>query len=60
MDRFLERYSLPRRNQEELENMNRPITSTDVENMTLIRHHDEVEFSSGIQRFFSIFANQPV
>ena len=28
MDKFLERYNLPRLNQEEIENMNRPITST--------------------------------
>ena len=27
-DRFLERYKLPRLNQEEIENMNIPITST--------------------------------
>ena len=27
MDKFLERYNLPRLNQEEIENMNRPITS---------------------------------
>ena len=27
MDKFLERYNLPRLNQEETENMNRPITS---------------------------------
>ena len=26
MDKFLERYNLPRMNQEEIENMNRPIT----------------------------------
>ena len=26
MDKFLERYNLPRLNQEEIENMNRPIT----------------------------------
>ena len=31
MDKFLERYNLPRLNQEEIENMNRPITSTDIE-----------------------------
>ena len=31
MDKFLERYSLPRLNQEETENMNRPITSTETE-----------------------------
>ena len=33
MDKFLERYSLPRLNQEEIENMNRPITSTEIETM---------------------------
>ena len=31
MDKFLERYNLPGRNQEEIENMNRPITSTEIE-----------------------------
>ena len=30
MDRFLQRYNLPRLNQEETENMNRPITSTEI------------------------------
>ena len=31
MDKFLERYNLPRLNQEERENINRPITSTEIE-----------------------------
>ena len=31
MDKFLERYILPRLNQEEIENMNRPITSNEIE-----------------------------
>ena len=31
MDKFLERFNLPRLNQEEIENMNRPITSTEIE-----------------------------
>ena len=31
MDKFLETHSLPRLNQEEIENMNRPITSTEIE-----------------------------
>ena len=31
MDKFLERYKLPRWKQEEIENMNRPITSTEIE-----------------------------
>ena len=31
MDKFLERYNLPRLNEEETENMNRPITSNVIE-----------------------------
>ena len=31
MDKFLEGYNLPRLNQEETENINRPITSTEIE-----------------------------
>ena len=30
-DKFLERYNLPRLNQEEIENMNRSITSTEID-----------------------------
>ena len=36
MDRYLEKISLPRLNQEEIENLNRPITSTEIE--TAIRN----------------------
>ena len=31
MDKFLEKHNLPRLNKEEIENMNRPITSTEIE-----------------------------
>ena len=31
MNKFLERYKLPKQNKEEIENMNRPITSAKVE-----------------------------
>ena len=31
MDRFLEKFNLPRLNQEELEIINNPITSTEIE-----------------------------
>ena len=31
MDKLLEKYNLPRLNQEEVENMNRPIISTEIE-----------------------------
>ena len=36
MDEFLENYNLPKLNQEEIENLNRPITSTEIE--TVIRN----------------------
>ena len=36
MDKFLEKYSLPRLKQEEIENMNRLITSTEVETVIKI------------------------
>ena len=31
MDKFLEKYKFPRLNQEKIENMNRPIASTEIE-----------------------------
>ena len=31
MDEFLEKYNLQKLNQEEIENLNRPITSTEIE-----------------------------
>ena len=34
MDKFLEKYYLPRQNQEEIENCNRPITSMEIETVT--------------------------
>ena len=33
MDRFLEKFSLPRLNQEEIEIMNNPITITEIEDV---------------------------
>ena len=36
MDKFLEKYNFPKRNQEEIENLNRPITSMEIE--TVIRN----------------------
>ena len=35
MDTFLEKHKLPRLNQEEIENINRPITSTEIETVIL-------------------------
>jgi len=31
MHEFLEKYNLPKRNQEEIENLNKPITSSEIE-----------------------------
>ena len=36
MDKFLEKYNFPKLNQEEIENLNRPITSTEIK--TIIRN----------------------
>ena len=36
LDKFLEKYNIPKLNQEEIENLNRPITSTEIE--TVIRN----------------------
>jgi len=36
MDKFLEKYDFPKLDQEEIENLNRPITSTEIE--TVIRY----------------------
>ena len=36
MDRFFKKFSLPRLNQEEIEILNNPITSTEIE--TVIKH----------------------
>ena len=36
MDKFLEKYNFPKLNQEEIENLNRPITNTEIE--TVIRN----------------------
>ena len=31
MDKFLEKYNFPKLNQKEIENLNRPLTSTEIE-----------------------------
>ena len=33
LDKFLEKYNFPKLNQEEIENLNRPITSMEIENV---------------------------
>ena len=49
MDKFLERYNLPTLNQEEIENMNRPITSNEIETVIknlptkIVKFHSETK-----------------
>ena len=43
MDRFLEKFHLPRLNQEEIEIMNNPITSTEIEVVIKISHKTKVQ-----------------
>ena len=52
MDKFLERYNLPRLNQEEIETLNRPITSNGIE--TVIKNLPPNK-SSGPDGFTSEF-----
>ena len=35
MDKFLEKYNFPKLNQGEIENLNRPITSTEIETVII-------------------------
>ena len=43
MDEFLEKYNLPKRNQEEIENLNRPITNTEIETVVKIFQQTKVQ-----------------
>ena len=43
MDRCLEKFNLPRLNQEEIEIMNNPITSTEIEVVIKISHKTKVQ-----------------
>ena len=41
MDKFLGKYNFPKLNQEEIENLNRPITSTEIR--TMIRNLPQIK-----------------
>ena len=43
MHEFLEKYNLPKRNQEEIENLNRPITNTEIETVVKIFQQTKVQ-----------------
>jgi len=48
MDKFLEKYNFPKLDQEEIENLNRPITSTEIE--TVIKN-----LPANKKNFFNVF-----
>ena len=60
MDKLLERYNLPRLNQEEIENMNRPITSNEIEtvikNLPTNKSPGPYGFTG---EFYQIFREEP-
>ena len=51
MDKLLENYNFPKLNQEEIENMNRPITTIEIE--TIIKNHPANK-SPGIDGFTDV------
>ena len=60
MDTFLEKHNLPRLNQEEVENINRPITSTEIE---IVMKNLPTNKSPGLDgftgEFYQIFREEP-
>ena len=46
MDKFLEEYNLPKLNQEEIENLNRPITSMEIESEIFQQTKAQVQMAS--------------
>ena len=57
MDTFLEKYNLPKLNEEEAENLNRPITADEIE--AVIKKHPTHK-SPGQDGFTGEFYNSPV
>ena len=56
MDKFLEKHNLPRRNQEKIENMNTPITNTEID--TLIKNFPKTKSpgpGSHTSKFYQTF-----
>ena len=46
MDKFLEKYNVPKLNQEEIENLNRPITSMEIESEIFQQTKAQVQMAS--------------
>ena len=59
MDKFLERYNFPRLNQEELENIRRPITSNEIETVMKNLPTNKISGSDGFtSKFFQTFRKE--
>ena len=56
MDKFLEKYNFPKLNQEEIENLNRSITSMEIE--TVIRNHHSNKLKNKSHMIISIDAEK--
>ena len=49
MDKFLEKYNFPKLNQEEIENLNRPITSTEIETLSEVFQQTKAQVQTASQ-----------
>ena len=59
MDKFLERYNLPRVDQEEIENMNRPITGNEIETVIKILATNKSPGPDGLTvKFYQTFSEE--
>ena len=59
MDKFLEKHNFPRLNQEEIENINRPITRTEIETVNINRPTNKCPGPYGFKgEFFQIFREE--
>ena len=58
MDKFLEKYNFPKLNQEEIENLNRPITSTEIEAMIKNLPKNKSPGPDGFTEFYQTFREE--